>query len=338
MRVNPEKAIPDYLLYAYLGPDFQEVIRQRTIHGSTVDRIPLVEFGSFPISVPPVDVQKEVVATLRSIDDRITILRETNATLESIAQALFKSWFVNFDPVRAKMEGRVLENMDEATAQLFPDSFEESELGLVPKGWRVLRLGDATERITKGTTPTTLKRPFVEVGINFVKAESMTGDGGFIPEKFAFIDAETHELLRRSQLQDGDVLISIAGTIGRIAVMTKDYLPANTNQAVALIRPLPNVFPGGLVNRYLRLSESQQSMGEKVVQAVQANLSLGTLSDLKVVVPPESVVVKLYESGLAQIDASWSGNNQRIRTLTSLRDTLLPRLISGQLRVSVISD
>ena len=135
---------------------------------------------------------------------------------------------------------------------------------------------------------TILKRPFVEVGINFVKAESMTGDGGFIPEKFAFIDAETHDLLRRSQLQDGDVLISIAGTIGRIAVMTRDYLPANTNQAVALIRPLPNVFPGGLVNRYLRLSESQQSMGEKVVQAVQANLSLGTLSDLKVVVPPES--------------------------------------------------
>jgi type I restriction enzyme, S subunit len=222
---------------------------------------------------------------------------------------------------------------DEATARLFPDSFEESELGLVPRGWRVARLGDATERITKGTTPTTLKRPFVEMGINFVKAESMTGDGGFIPEKFAFIDDETHELLRRSQLQDGDVLISIAGTIGRIAVMTKDYLPANTNQAVALVRPLPSVFPSGLINRFLRLNESQQKMSEKVVQAVQANLSLGTLSDLKVVVPPESVVVKLYESGLAQVDASWTANDQRVRTLSTLRDTLLPRLISGALRL-----
>ena len=228
---------------------------------------------------PSLTIQTAIADYLSLIDDRITLLRATNATLESIAQALFKSWFVDFDPVRAKMEGRAPEGMDEATAALFPDSFEELELGLVPKGWRVLRLGDATERITKGTTPTTLKRPFVEKGINFIKAESMTGDGGFIPEKFAFIDEETHELLRRCQLQDGDVLISIAGTIGRIAAMSKDFLPANTNQAVALIRPLARIFPSGLINRFLRLSESQQRMGEKVVQAVQANLSLGTLSN-----------------------------------------------------------
>ena len=74
-----------------------------------------------------------------ALDDRITLLRETNATLEAIAQALFKSWFVDFDPVRAKMEGRVPEGMDEATAALFPDSFEETELGAVPRGglqWR----------------------------------------------------------------------------------------------------------------------------------------------------------------------------------------------------------
>ena len=115
--------------------------------------------------------------------------------------------------------------------------------------------------------------------------------------------------------------------------MTKDFLPANTNQAVALVRPLPDIFPSGLINRFLRLSESQQKMGEKVVRAVQANLSLGTLSDLKVVVPPESVVSKLYESGLAQIDASWTANDHRVRTLATLRDTLLPRLISGQLRL-----
>ena len=283
--------------------------------------------------LPSLSEQVNIANILGALDDHIILLRETNATLEAIAQALFKSWFVDFDPVRARMEGRAPEGMDEATAALFPDGFEESALGMVPKGWRVLRLGNATERITKGTTPTTLKRPFVDVGINFVKAESMTGNGGFIPEKFAFIDDETHQLLRRSQLQDGDVLVSIAGTIGRIAVMTKDFLLANTNQAVALVRPLPDIFPSGLINRFLRLTESQQKMGEKVVQAVQANLSLGTLSDLKVIVPPESVVGKLYESGLAQIDASWTANDHRVRTLATLRDTLLPRLISGQLRL-----
>lgn len=86
---------------------------------------------------------------LAPIDDRITLLRETNATLEAIAQALFKSWFVDFDPVRAKMEGRAPEGMDEATAALFPDSFEESELGLVPRGWKTARVADIAE-VVKG--------------------------------------------------------------------------------------------------------------------------------------------------------------------------------------------
>lgn len=279
------------------------------------------------------DEQVEISRFLGSLDDRIGLLQETNSTLEAIAQVLFKSWFVDFDPVHAKQQGCIPEGMDESTAALFPNSFEESELGLVPKGWRVVRLGDITGRITKGTTPTTLKRPFVDAGINFVKAESMTSDGGFIQEKFAFIDDETNELLRRSQLAKGDVLISIAGTIGRIAVMTEDFLPANTNQAVAIIRPSQEKFPSGLISRFLGLNESQQQMGERVVQAVQANLSLGTLSDLKLVIPPEAITTQLYQNGLAQIDASKESNRRRVRNLTDLRDTLLPRLISGALRL-----
>lgn len=199
--------------------------------------------SAVPIHLPPLKDQREMAGILDALDYRIALLRETNATLESIAQALFKSWFVDFDPVYAKQQGIAPAGMDDATAAFFPDGFEESALGLVPKGWLVHRLGDVVMRITKGTTPTTLKRPFVEAGINFVKAESMTDDGGFIVEKFAFIDRETHDLLGRSQLKAGDVLISIAGTIGRVAIMPEDFLPANTNQAVALIRPMQTRFP-----------------------------------------------------------------------------------------------
>ena len=301
--------------------------------GSGQPLINQTTLNAIETQIPCPREQRAISGIVGALDDRITLLRETNATLETIAQALFKSWFVDFDPVRAKMEGRTPEGMDEATAALFPDGFETSELGEVPKGWRVSRLADVTERITKGTTPTTLKRAFVPSGINFVKAESMTGDGGFIAEKFAFIDSETHALLARSQLQDGDVLISIAGTIGRLAVMTEDFLPANTNQAVALIRPNPDLLPSGLIYRLLRRNESQQKLAEKVVQAVQANLSLGTLSDLKLVVPPPSVVGRIFGAGLEQIDLIRVANDQRIRTLSTLRDTLLPRLISGQLRL-----
>ena len=289
--------------------------------------------NTIEVSVPSPFDQKAIGLFIWNLDKRIALLRETNTTLEAIAQALFKSWFVDFDPVRAKQEGREPEGMDADTAALFPDSFEESELGLIPKVWTVKCLRDITNRITKGTTPTTLKRPFVASGINFIKVESLTEDGEFIPGKFAYIDNETHELLKRSQLQVDDVLITIAGTIGRIAVMTEDFLPANTNQAVALIRPDPDRFPGGLIKHFLQRDDSRQNMVERVVQAVQANLSLGSISDLKVVVPPSKVVKQLYDAGISQIDACKNRNQKHIRTLTNIRDTLLPRLISGQLRI-----
>ena len=110
---------------------------------------------SIPLKIPQSVEQDGIVEVLKALDDRITLLRETNATLEAIAQALFKSWFVDFDPVRAKMEGRAPEGMDEATAALFPDSFEETELGVVPKGWRLLPLAEAmdinpTRKLKKG--------------------------------------------------------------------------------------------------------------------------------------------------------------------------------------------
>jgi type I restriction enzyme S subunit len=106
------------------------------------------------VPVPPDGEAREVGMLSRQVNDRIALLRETNATLEAIAQALFKSWFVDFDPVRAKQQGLAPPGMDEATAALFPDSFEESALGLVPKGWSVQPVGDAVECVG-GATPDT---------------------------------------------------------------------------------------------------------------------------------------------------------------------------------------
>lgn len=332
VRPDKTKVEPRFLYYVLSNRAFTRNAHSKTVQ-SVQANFSLGELKQSRLKLPSTDEQRALLTVLGPLDDRITLLRETNATLEAIAQAIFKSWFVDFDPVRAKMEGRAPEGMDEATAALFPDGFEESELGLVPKGWSVYRLADITERITKGTTPTTFKRPFVEKGINFVKAESMSDDGSFLTDKFAYIDDETHALLKRSQLALGDVLISIAGTIGRTALVTEDVLPANTNQAVALVRPRQNIFPSGLILRFLNRGDSKQSMNERVVQAVQANLSLGTLSDMTLVIPPPETVRKLYQTILAPIDKAKNINTQRVRTLSSLRDTLLPRLISGQLRL-----
>ena len=339
---NPARAIAvvrlhDTSLRTYLKTVLESTAGRHLIDSvlnTTVQKtLNLKDIRKLPIPLPSSATIQSVSRFSEALTMRITLLRETNATLEAIAQALFKSWFVDFDPVRAKAEGRQPEGMGAPTAALFPDSFEESEMGLVPKGWGVVRLGDVTERITKGTTPTTLKRPFVESGINFVKVESITDDGQLLPEKFAYIDDETHGLLGRSQLKADDVLITIAGTIGRVAVVTDDFIPANTNQAVAIVRPDTSKLPSAFVNQFLRLADSKSRMGERVVQAVQANLSLGSLSDMKLVMPPSELVTKLHDLVFDSVGSKRNSNQQCIRTLTQLRDTLLPRLISGQLRL-----
>ncbi|MEY2861030.1 MAG: hypothetical protein RL392_1488 [Pseudomonadota bacterium] len=327
MRVNPEKAIPDYLLYAFLSPDFQDVIRQRTIHGSTVDRIPLVEFGSFPISVPPLDVQRNVVATLRALDDRITLLRETNATLEAIAQALFKSWFVDFDPVRAKLEGRAPDGMDEATARLFPDSFEESELGLVPSGWRVLPIGDAVEAVG-GATPDTKTPAYWEPAIHcWTTPKDLSGIAAPV-----LLDTERKlsdqglAKIGSGVLPIGTLLLSSRAPIGYLALA---QVPLAINQGYIAMPP------GGLLPPLYLLFWCRQNMDNikgRANGSTFMEISKKAFRPIPALVPSPELIQAFTEVAGALFDRLIE-NEKQAQTLATLRDTLLPRLISGQLRL-----
>ena len=128
-----ENSITRYLEYAILGTDIQSYLT-----GAVMPKLTQGNLNKIEIPCPSKEVQEQIVGVLGALDDRITLLRETNKTLEAIAQAIFKSWFIDFDPVRAKMEGRAPAGLDEETAALFPDELVESELGLVPKGWTCL--------------------------------------------------------------------------------------------------------------------------------------------------------------------------------------------------------
>src|SRR5439155_6739529 len=151
MRPRNGEVDSRFLLYYFLGPEFQEVIRQRTIHGSTVERIALIEFPEFPLRIPPLAQQKAIAAVLGALDDKIELNRRMNATLEAMARALFQSWFVDFDPVRAKLDAQ--KPADPATAALFPAHLQESPVGLIPHGWTVGRIGECCERMHSGGTP-----------------------------------------------------------------------------------------------------------------------------------------------------------------------------------------
>ena len=132
-----DKANTRFLMYALLNADMHSFLT-----GAVMPKLTQGNLNKIPIVCPPRETQDANIGVLGALDDRIALLRETNATLEAIAQALFKSWFVDFDPVRAKQQGLAPEGMDEATAALFPDGFDESAQGLVPRGWRLGKVED----------------------------------------------------------------------------------------------------------------------------------------------------------------------------------------------------
>ncbi|TBR75462.1 MAG: restriction endonuclease subunit S, partial [Burkholderiaceae bacterium] len=169
MKLSPDrkKVDPLYLMYFFKSAIGRAALLMNTSQvGTPGIATPLKSLRGIRLPLPPLTVQRGIADTLSKLDDRISLLRETNATLEAIAQALFKSWFIDFDPVRAKMESRVPEGMDEATAALFPDGFEESALGLVPRGWRVLPIGDAVEAVG-GATPDTKNPAYWDPAIHY---------------------------------------------------------------------------------------------------------------------------------------------------------------------------
>ena len=182
-------------------------------------------------------------------------------------------------------------------------------------------IADVTSVVTKGTTPTTLKRSFTSHGISFIKGESITSDGALIPGKLAYIDEETDALLKRSRLQEDDVLFSIAGVIGRTALISQSALPANTNQAIAILRPVKErVLPRFLYYTVRSQTFRNHSLG-RVVQTAQANVSLGVLSAAPIWVPPLPVQRRIA-GALSAYDELIENSQRRIRILEAMARAL----------------
>ncbi len=275
-------------------------------------------------TIPALPVQRAIAEFLGSIDDRITLLRETNATLEAIARALFKSWFVDFDPVRAKQEGRAPEGMDEATAALFPDSFEESALGLVPRGWRVGMLGELA-RIHKGTT-----NPLSQPDVVFEHYSLPAFDSGQMP----VLDRGSEIKSNKSPVPNKAVLLSklnphiprvwLPSDSGKNAVCSTEFLvftPTNgASREFVFCQFSTAQFQQALCQLVTGTSNSHQRVKADGVLAMSAVIPL-----------PGAQVA--FGDIIRPIFDRIGHNRQQAQTLATLRDTLLPRLISGRLRL-----
>lgn len=278
------------------------------------------------VLIPPLDIQRNIATFLEQLDDRITLLRETNATLDAIAQTLFKSWFVDFEPVRAKAEDRQPEGMDATAAALFPDSFEESELGLVPKGWLTRSIYDMATYINgaayKAFEPNAGRR-----GLPIIKiAELKAG----ITTQTAFSDVV---MPAKYLIETGDILFSWSGNPDTsIDTFVWQHAPALLNQHIFRVLPHES-FERSFVLQMLRnlkpvfaeLARNKQTTG-------LGHVTVADLKRLHVVHPPQSVIEQ-FNTIAVPIHQMIFGNEQQAQTLTQLRDSLLPRLISGQLRL-----
>jgi type I restriction enzyme S subunit len=324
-RIRSKASLDNHYLYYWLRHASTTGLLDPHFTGTTIKHLTGKAIASLAVPLPPVSTQRAMVDVLRTLDDRITLLRETNATLESIAQALFKSWFVDFDPVRAKMEGGAPEGMDEATAALFPDGFEESVLGAVPRGWRVMQIGETVEAVG-GATPDTKKADYWAPATHcWTTPKDLSGLAAPV-----LLDTERKlsdlglAKIGSGLLPIGSLLLSSRAPIGYLAIT---QVPLAVNQGYIALQP------GGLLPPLYLLYWCRQNM-EKIKGRANGStfmeISKKAFRPIPALVPPSELVQAFINLAQALFDRL-TENEKHAKTLTLLRDGLLPRLISGQL-------
>ena len=285
--------------------------------------------------LPPLPEQRAIAHILGSLDEKIELNRRMNETLEATARALFKSWFVDFDPVHYKVRGEQPSGMDAQAAALFPDSFEESELGLNSGG-----VGDLSLRrnCPSERWQTTAKKSKIGESVTehpYLKVKDFT-EMGLDRSDIKYIDEETYQTVRRYIVTSDDIYISIAGTIGRVGIVPPDLSGANltekTQRRFAIIPPVVNKY---YLLHFLQTPEGQNQIASKVVGTSQPKLALFRIAELSMIIPSldlMQVATKFFETNASLIDNLQMQNSN----LNQTRDALLPKLVSGALRVGEV--
>mgnify|MGYP000237540070 CR=1 FL=1 len=329
---KPTLANAKFISYSLRLPEIKDWLVRHAV-GATMPNLNTAILSAVPITLPPLAVQTEIAAALGALDDRITLLRETNTTLEAIAQALFKSWFVDFDAVHAKMQGRTPQGMDEGTSALFPDSFEGSELGPVPKGWSISSVADVAE-IIKGKSYSS-KDLVAQNTTALVTLKSFERGGGFRMDGFkpysgAFKPTQV--------VTPGDLIVAYtdvtqaAELIGKPAIVVgieeHDTLVASLD--VGIVRPDFSKCSRQFLYGLFKTDSFQSHTLAHTSGTTVLHLSKDGVGSYQFVLPPVGLI-NVFEEVATALAERRQINSDQVRTLMSLRDTLLPRLISGRL-------
>lgn len=269
--IDEEKLLPEYLMMWFRRPEFDRLAIYHS-HGSAHEFFEWEAMCDVRLPIPPISRQREIVAEYETLTRRIRLNERLISTLESAAQTLYRRTFVdNIDPAR------------------------------LPPGWRTGTLSEIAILITKGTTPPEMSKTSDERLVKFIKGEAISDAHCIDAKMLSYIDEETHStILKRSIIERDDILFSIAGTLGKFALVGDTHIPANTNQAVAIIRTNKEIISPVTVFSFFLAGFHADYCSRNIQQAVQANLSLGTISGIPVLLPPKDVLER-YEVDVGRV-------------------------------------
>jgi type I restriction enzyme S subunit len=353
-----DEILTPYLMYFLRAADIQPFLT-----GAVMPKLTQGNLNRIPVRCPPIAVQASIIKVLGRLDAKIDLNRCISQSLEAMAQAIFKSWFVDFAPVRAKMtanqEGRdplraamaVISGKADAqldalpperfaslaaTAALFPDEMEESEFGEIPKGWKTTLLAHLTAKIGSGATPRGGKEVYLEDGVALIRSQNVY-DSEFIWDGLARISDDAARQLRNVEVKSADVLLNITGaSILRTCVVIPDVLPARVNQHVAIIRAKENIPPRYIHLHLLQRKTKDFLLGRNTGGSREA-VTKAHIESTPIIQPSDAVLAAFQRVTHAVYLGSESLARQG-KALSELRNTLLPKLLSGELAVNDTTD
>jgi len=315
--IDKEELLPEYLMMWFRRAEFDRYARYMS-HGSTREAFGWDEMCDVELPIPSIEKQKEIVKEYKTITDRIKLNEQLNQKLEETAQAIYKEWFVDFEfpdenskPYRSS-GGEMVYN-DELDME-------------IPVGWESLNLENVCELITKGTTPHNMFTNKFDSSVNYLKAECINNYHGIDEKKLSYIEENIHiKELKRSILEENDLLFSIAGTLGKFSKVSKRILPANINQAIAIIRVDRNKINLNYIEGLFLSGWHNEFYKDNIQQAVQENLSLTTIKALPILKPCDTVSEKI-NNFMESILKSFEYTNIENQLLYELKEILLSKM------------
>ncbi len=326
MLLTPDSSKADslYLYYLFGSPSVRERIVNQAI-GSSVPGFNLGQLRSFVINLPPISVQKAITSILGTLDDKIELNRRMNETLEAMARELFQSWFVDFEPVRAKVDGRAPAGLDPAVADLFPSHFEHGEHGVTPVGWKVMDIRDICSinswALGKNDPFETIE--YIEI------SEVDRGNIGTI----AVYERGQEPSRARRRLRHGDTVISTVRP-DRGSHFLALNPPLNRIVSTGFTVLTPKTLPWSLVYTATTQPDVSDYLGHMADGGAYPAVRPEVIGKIQVALPVNTEILDTFHTFCAPLFEMAESNRTLTRTLTKLRDTLLPKLLSGELSVA----